>query len=76
GLLGAMLPRPPRSASKPQEKNAAATGGKGQVWTLRDGRLVAVPVVLGATNGVMTQVLEGDVEPGMKLVVEAVAAGR
>jgi HlyD family secretion protein len=39
-----------------------------QVWTLHDGKLQAVPVRAGLTDGVMTQV-EGDgLEPGMQVI--------
>jgi HlyD family secretion protein len=70
GLLEAMLPRPPgrSSASKPKEKTA--TDGGQKVWTLEDGAPVAIPVTLGATNGVLTEVLAGGVTPGMRLVID------
>jgi HlyD family secretion protein len=72
GLLGAMLPRPPMDSSKPQE-NGTGNGKQQQVWTLKDGRPVAVPVTVGATNGTMTEVLDGDVKPGTVLVVDVAA---
>jgi len=74
GLLGRLLPRPPREASKPQEKGTS--NGKQQVSTLKDGQLVAVPVTIGATNGIMAEVLSGDIKPGTVLVVDIVTAGR
>lgn len=75
GLLGAMLPRPPMSSSQPRE-NETGNGRQQKVWILKDGQPVAVPVVIGATDGVMTQVLEGDVKPGTALVVDVATAGR
>jgi HlyD family secretion protein len=74
GLLGAMLPRPPMGSSKPPENGAA--NGKHQVWVLKDGQPVAVPVTLGATDGIMTEVLAGDVQPGTALVVDVAAVRR
>jgi len=69
GLLGAMLPRPPMGSSKPPE-NGTGNGKRKQVWTLKDGQPVAVPVSVGATDGVLTEVLDGNVQPGMVLVVD------
>jgi HlyD family secretion protein len=75
GLLGAMLPRPPMQESKPQ--NNGETNGKQQrIWTLKDGQLVAIPITIGATNGIMTEVLAGDVKPGTPLVVDVGAVRR
>jgi len=75
GLLGAMLPRPPMSPSKPQE-NGTGNGKRQQVWKLKDGQPVAVPVTVGATNGIMTEVLTGDVQPGTVLVIDVAAVRR
>jgi HlyD family secretion protein len=71
GLVGRLLPRPPRSDSK----NRASRGGEAKpqrVWILKDDQPVAVPIVVGATDGLMTEVLQGDVEPGTPLIVEAI----
>ena len=75
GLLGAMLPRPPMGQPKPQEKGAG-NGKQQKVWTLKEGQPVAVPVTVGATNGIMTEVLTGDVQPGTVLVVDVAAVRR
>jgi HlyD family secretion protein len=72
GLLGAMLPRMPVSAAKPKE-NGNGKGRHQQVWTLRDGQPVAIPVTIGATNGTMSAVVTGDVTPGMPLVIDVAA---
>jgi HlyD family secretion protein len=70
GLLGAMLPRPPMNSTKPQEN--AEPKGRQKVWTLRDGRIEGITLTLGATNGAMTEVREGEVKPGMKLVIDVI----
>ena len=75
GLLGAMLPRPPMGQSRPKE-NETGNGRRQQVWTLKEGQPVAVQVTIGASNGVMTEVLEGDVQPGTTLVIDVVKAGK
>lgn len=73
GLIGRLLPRPPRSgARRPDDRDVA--GGQRRVFTLRDGRLEAVAVVTGVTDGVMVEVTGGALEPGMVVVTDAVAA--
>jgi len=73
GLLSKILPRPPRSA--PSFREEARTGTKQQrVWTVRNGQLEAIPITTGATDGVMTEVTGGEIEPGVALVVDLVSA--
>ncbi|MBI5460558.1 MAG: efflux RND transporter periplasmic adaptor subunit [Gammaproteobacteria bacterium] len=70
-VVGMLLPRPPRSASKTytQEPNH---GADQRVWALRDGQAHEVAIKVGATNGVLTQVLSGAIEPGMALITDVV----
>ncbi len=75
GLVGSLLPRPPSSAPK-QTEDIAAGKKQQRVWTLKDGQLSAIPVTIGPTTGSMTEVLSGDIHPGMALVVDTVGAGR
>ena len=75
GLLGAMLPRPPMRMSKPQE-NGIGSGKKQKVWILKDGKTVAVPVTIGATDGVNTEITSGNITPGTVLVVDLTTPGR
>ncbi|MBM4330876.1 MAG: efflux RND transporter periplasmic adaptor subunit [Deltaproteobacteria bacterium] len=75
GLVGALLPRPPSSPSKPIEE--ATTNKKQQrVWTLKEGKLSAVPITIGATNGIMTEVAAGDIKAGMAAVVDIAETGK
>ena len=68
GLISTLLPHPPMSGTQQAED---AAGKKGQrVWTLKDGRLEAVPVTAGSTNGAMTEILAGEIQPGMVVVVD------
>jgi multidrug efflux pump subunit AcrA (membrane-fusion protein) len=46
-----------------------------RVWTLREGQLTTIPVTTGSTDGIMTEVISGEVEPGMALVVDIVGTG-
>lgn len=68
-LINKLLPRRHRSPSK--QRKDPTTGKKLQdVWTLRDGKLLAIAVSIGPTDGRMTEVTSGDIEPGMPLVVD------
>ena len=74
GLLSSLLPRPPHPA-----KNREATSNnkkQQQVWTLRDGQAVSITVTTGATDGINTEVLSGDIEPGMVLIVDTINSGK
>jgi HlyD family secretion protein len=70
-LVGALLPRPPKSESTPKED----TNGKSKeqrAWTLRNGQLTAIAVTKGVTDGVMTEITGGAVETGMELITDVV----
>ncbi len=69
GLLARLLPHPPRTSSSNRE-NRGTTNRQQRVWTLRDDEPVAVEVSTGATDGVVTEVVQGDVEPGTPLIVQ------
>jgi HlyD family secretion protein len=73
GLVASLLPRPPGSVSK-QGENVSANKEQQLVWTLRDGQLSAVSVTVGSTSGSMTEVVSGEIEPGMALVVDTLSA--
>jgi HlyD family secretion protein len=74
-FLSKLIPHPPRSPSQKQEAIAAGRGHH-RVWTVRDGRLVAISITTGLTDGVMTEVTGGDLEPGMAVVIDTVSSGR
>ena len=74
-LLNMLLPRRHRSPSK-QLKDSAANNKLQDVWTLRDGKLLAIAVGIGATDGRMTEVTSGDIDPGMPLAVDTVRSER
>jgi len=74
-VIGKLLPHRPRSPSK-QREDVTADKRQQRVWTLQDGQLVAIAVTTGATDGIMTEVTSGDVEPGIALVVDTLRAGR
>ena len=69
GLLGRLFPRPSRSPPKNRREQGSAKK-EPRVWIVRDGEPVAIPITTGATDGIMTELVQGDVEPGMPLIVE------
>jgi len=77
-VMGKLMPRPPRrqKTSLNKRPNTADTTTNRRVWTINDGHLVPIPVKTGATDGIMTEILEGDIAPGMELVVAVVSEHR
>ena len=73
GLIGTILPRPP-SPGKQQREDAATNKKQQRVWTLKDGQPSAIPIVIGLTNGIMTEVTAGDIQPGMTVLVDTVSS--
>jgi HlyD family secretion protein len=61
---------PPRSNQKAKVKEPSGSG-KQNVYVLRDGAPVAVPITVGVSDGRNTQVLSGELTPGMAVVVDA-----
>ncbi len=75
GLLQKIIPGPPPA---PPKTVADANGDAKQprVWTVRDSQLVAIPVTVGATDGIRTEIKSGEVEPGMALVVDTMSGSK
>ncbi len=75
GLVGMMLPGPPRF-NTPQQPVVDTSKRQQTVWVLKDGQPVAVPVTIGATDDVKTEILSGDIQPGMAVITDTVGTGR
>lgn len=69
GLDKMLLPTPP-GQSKVQERDDRNKDGSHRVWEVKDGLLVPIAVTLGATDETWTQILTGDLEPGMALAID------
>jgi HlyD family secretion protein len=67
GLVSRLLPRPP---SEPKKTNGKAAAGSPQIWVLDDRQPKAIPVQTGESNGRSTEILAGDLKPGMALITE------
>lgn len=69
GFFNRLVPRPPRSrTSIPDQGNNNKEHQ--QVWTIHKGQLQSIPISTGLTDGVMTEIIKGDLKPGMALIVD------
>ncbi len=73
-VLRAILPGRRRPPAK-QRKVLDTDKSERCVWTLRDEQPVAIPVTIGSSDGRMTEVVAGDVKPGLPLLVDIIRPG-
>ena len=74
GLLASLLPRPPRSMGGGRRGGRVASDSKGgprQLWTLRDGQPVALPVTVGSSDGRMSEVTGEELTVGLPVITAA-----
>ncbi|MGD0023773.1 MAG: efflux RND transporter periplasmic adaptor subunit, partial [Xanthobacteraceae bacterium] len=57
-------PAPPAPPGAAPATPSATQSNQGQVWVLRDGKPVAVAVVLGLDDDTYTEIVSGNVQPG------------
>jgi len=69
-FLDSLLPHPPGQESRQAE---AANSKTQQVWTLRNGELASISITKGATNGIVTEIVDGAVTAGTELVTGQVS---
>ncbi|MCW8841026.1 MAG: efflux RND transporter periplasmic adaptor subunit [Gammaproteobacteria bacterium] len=72
GSLMSRMFRPPRRGGGTP---AAAQGPQRTVWVLQEEKPQAVEITIGASNGLLTEVLEGALEPGMALITDSLSGG-
>jgi len=72
-VLSSLLPGPPRRPAKQRKVDISATSQQ-QVWIQKNGEATAIPVTIGATNGRITEILEGDIKVGQELLVDVIRA--
>ncbi len=71
-FIQSILPRPPRSAGI--AKIEQTKNGERSIWVLRNGNPVPVNVRIGATDGVRTQIVAGDLKPDDRVIVDTIKA--
>jgi HlyD family secretion protein len=73
GLLTRLMPRPP---GRGEVQRAPGMYDMRRVWTLQAARPVSIDVRTGATDGVNTQIVAGNLQPGTPLIVDSSSAGQ
>ena len=69
GIAGSLTPRPPRRGERAPRQATVARGGHQTVYVRgADGAPREVPIVTGDTDGTQTEVLSGDLRPGMAVI--------
>ncbi len=66
--------RVPNPALRYAPAGAAGQSDQAQIWVLRDGRPVAVPVVLGLDDDSFTEIASDDLKPGDRVITAEQAA--
>lgn len=69
-ILSKMMPRPPSTARPKTAGVDRRAGGPRQIWVLRDGQPVALPVKTGISDGRNTEVSGEGLTEGMAVITE------
>ena len=72
-VMSRLLPGPPRPP--PRSVQTKSERRQHAIWTLRDGKPVSIAVSVGATDGRVTQITAGDVQPGLEILIDTLQAG-
>jgi HlyD family secretion protein len=70
GFVASLLPRPSMDAKRPK----AAANGQPQVWVLDEAGPRAIAVKIGVSNGRQTEIVSGELKPGMAVITDYQAA--
>jgi HlyD family secretion protein len=46
------------------------------VWLLNEGQPQAISIKVGESDGIHTEVLQGELEPGMRLITESIQGAK
>jgi HlyD family secretion protein len=71
-ILSSILPHPPRPQTI--KRDDPSKSKEQQVWIVKDGQLTPIQITKGLTDGKMTEVVSGALEPGMELVTSMTVA--
>lgn len=67
----------PAAVTTPRGSDARSdSGNERRVWTVVDGKAVPVSVTIGATDGTMTEVLDGGLKPGDPVITDMADVAR
>lgn len=73
-LLGAIMPRPPMNDTQRDTESDNKT--EKEVWTLVENVLTPINITVGVSDGIMTEVIKGDIKPGTELVTDTLMSQR
>jgi HlyD family secretion protein len=76
GIAASLLPRIPGTTTRRPAAALASTANARQVWVLRDGAAVAVPITPGISDGHMTEIAGGDLQPGALVIIDQKVAAK
>lgn len=68
-IVSKLFPRPSRGNRGVRSKEEAVKPGATKVWILQNGRSLPVPVQTGASDGINTRIVSGDLKPGFQVIV-------
>ncbi|MDZ7891515.1 MAG: efflux RND transporter periplasmic adaptor subunit [Rhodoferax sp.] len=74
-IVGNLMPRMPSGSGSRKSAGAAAGSDSKQVWVLRDGAPVAVPVQTGISDGRITEVTGGELTTDMRVITDQRSGG-
>lgn len=75
-LVGSLVPRPPEGPPRKAGAPKVERDGTQRLWILRDGAPVPMQITTGATNGRHTEVVGGELQPGMLVITEVMAPAK
>lgn len=67
-FVSRLFPIPPRRV--PDVGKAGSDRRHQHVWTVEDGKPVEIPVTVGASDGRMTEIVTGSVQPGLEVLTD------
>jgi HlyD family secretion protein len=73
GIVSSLMPRMPRSGTRRNAGGGAA--GSRQIWILKDGQAVAMPVTAGISDGRTTEVSAPELKEGLPVITDQRTAG-
>jgi len=74
-ILSKMMPRPPSSSRAKVAGVESKVPGARQIWVLRDGQAVEVPVQSGISDSRLTEVSGDQLTPGMAVITDQRSTG-